>query len=200
MGKLYISNRKWHFSLIISLRGRSRWRLLLDLNSSLKLKSSPKYNLELMHNDEKQCSCSSNVHRGSCSHAWIQFNWILVMLTYVLMWLGRRLAARAICLSFQIDHSSRTFIKSPTASTPVRNLEREYNYHTAFQACYIIIWTKCVHVVAFYPNGQNCTFRVTKSHFSRPGVRICLNEVIGNYYLLYLKLTKRKQLRWLHIV
>ena len=57
-----------------------------------------------------------------------------VMLTCVLMWLGRRLAARAICLSFQIDHRSRTFTISPTTSTTGRHLgfERDYNSYTAF--------------------------------------------------------------------
>ena len=64
-----------------------------------------------------------------------------VMLTCVPMWLGRRLAARAIGLSFQIDHRSRTFTISPTIITSRRHLgfERDYNYHTAFGACYVVM-------------------------------------------------------------
>ena len=64
-----------------------------------------------------------------------------VMLTCVLVWLGRRLVARVICLSFQMDHRSRTFTISPTSSTTGRHLrfERDYNYHVAFRACYVIM-------------------------------------------------------------
>ena len=55
-----------------------------------------------------------------------------VMLTWVLMWLGCRVAARAICFSSR----SRTFKTiSPTTSTTGRHLEfeRDYNSHTAFR-------------------------------------------------------------------
>ena len=61
-----------------------------------------------------------------------------VMLTCVPMWLGRRLAARAICLSFQIDHRSCTFTISPTTSATGRHLGFERDYYTAFRACYVI--------------------------------------------------------------
>ena len=46
-----------------------------------------------------------------------------------------------ICLTFQKDHRSRTFIISPTISTTSRHLgfERHYNYHTAFRACYVVM-------------------------------------------------------------
>ena len=56
-----------------------------------------------------------------------------------MFWCGW-LAARAICLSFQVDHRSRTFTVSPITSTAGRHLgfERDYNYHTAFRACYVI--------------------------------------------------------------
>ena len=106
--------------------------------------------IDLMHNDVKQCFCSSKVHCGSCSHAQIQYGVVFpeagnlngsnVGMT-VLMWLGRHLAARAICLSFQIDHRSRTFTIFPTASTYGRHLgfEHDYNYHTTFRTCYVII-------------------------------------------------------------
>ena len=52
-----------------------------------------------------------------------------VMLTCVLMWLGRRGAARRICLSFQIGQTLRTFTISPTTSTTGRHLGfvRDYN-------------------------------------------------------------------------
>ena len=57
------------------------------------------------------------------------------MLTCVPVWLGRRVAARAICLSFQIGQILRTFTVSSTASTTGVHLgfERDYNYHTAFR-------------------------------------------------------------------
>ena len=66
------------------------------------------------------------------------------ILTCVLMWLGRRVAARGICLSLQIGHilrNSSNFTISPTNSTTGRHLgfERDYNYHTAFRACYVIM-------------------------------------------------------------
>ena len=89
--------------------------------------------IDVTCNDVKQCFCSSSVHCGSSSQARIQC---------VLMWLGRRLAARAIYLRFQIDHRSLTFTISPTTSTTGRHLgfERDYNYHyTAFRACYVIM-------------------------------------------------------------
>ena len=64
-----------------------------------------------------------------------------VMLTCFLMWLGRRVAARAIVLSFQIGQILRTFTIFPTTSTAGRHLrlERDYNYHTAFWAYYVIM-------------------------------------------------------------
>ena len=57
------------------------------------------------------------------------------MLTCVPMWLGRRVAARAICLSFQIGQILLTFTISPTTSTTGVHLgfARDYNYHTAFR-------------------------------------------------------------------
>ena len=45
------------------------------------------------------------------------------MLTCVLMWLGRRVAARAICLSFQIGPRSRTFAVSPLLALLVAILD-----------------------------------------------------------------------------
>ena len=58
-----------------------------------------------------------------------------VMLACVLMWLGHRVAARAICLSFQIGQILRTFSIFPTTSTTGVHLgfERDYNYDTAFR-------------------------------------------------------------------
>ena len=49
--------------------------------------------------------------------------------------------AWATCLSFQIDHRSRTFTISPTTSTTGRHLgfKRDFNYHTAFRACFVIM-------------------------------------------------------------
>ena len=63
------------------------------------------------------------------------------MLAGVLMLLGRRVAARGICLGFQIGQILRTFAISPTASTTGRHIgfKRDYNYHTAFRECYVII-------------------------------------------------------------
>ena len=57
------------------------------------------------------------------------------MLTCVPVWLGRRVAAQAISLSFQIGEILRTFTISPTTSTTGIHLgfERDYNYHTAFR-------------------------------------------------------------------
>ena len=53
----------------------------------------------------------------------------------VLIWLGRRVAARATCLSFQKGEILRTFTISSTASTTGVHLgfERDYNYQTAFR-------------------------------------------------------------------
>ena len=58
-----------------------------------------------------------------------------VMLTCVLMWLGRRGAARRICLSFQIGQILHTFAISATNGTTGVHLGfvRDYNYHTAFR-------------------------------------------------------------------
>ena len=60
------------------------------------------------------------------------------MLTSVLMWLGRRVAARGICLSFQVGQILRTFTISLTTGSTGCHLgfERDYNYHTAFRACF----------------------------------------------------------------
>ena len=57
-----------------------------------------------------------------------------VMLKFVLMWQGRRVAAQAICLSFQIARSL-AFTISPTTSTTGLHIgfERDYNSHTAFR-------------------------------------------------------------------
>ena len=81
-------------------------------------------------------------------------NKIAVMLTCVLMWLGRRLAARVICLSFQIDHRSRTFTISTTTSTTGRHLGfgREHNYHTDFRACYVILHKVYSSIVVLFCN------------------------------------------------
>ena len=59
-----------------------------------------------------------------------------VMLTCVLMWLGRRVAAQVVCLSFQIGQILSTFTISPTTSIIAcvhLGPERDYNYHTAFR-------------------------------------------------------------------
>ena len=50
----------------------------------------------------------------------------------VLMWLGRRVPLRAICLSFQKGQTLRTFTISTTASTTAVHLgfERDYKHHT----------------------------------------------------------------------
>ena len=63
------------------------------------------------------------------------------MLTCVLMWLGRRAAARGTCLGFQIGQILRSLTTSPTTNTTGRHLgfERDYNPHTAFRSCYVIM-------------------------------------------------------------
>ena len=70
-----------------------------------------------------------------------------VILTCVLMWLGRRVAARAICLSFQIGKILRTFTISPTTSTTGihHGFERDYNYHTAFRG--VFITSSCIRSI-----------------------------------------------------
>ena len=58
------------------------------------------------------------------------------------MWLSRQVAALGICLSFQIGQIQRTFTNSPnTSSTAGLHLgfQRDYNYHAAFRACYVIM-------------------------------------------------------------
>ena len=73
--------------------------------------------IDLMHNDVKQCFCGSNVHYGNCSHARIQYGVVFPRSgkfkwqkrRHVLMWLGRRVAARRNCLSFQIGQILPTF-------------------------------------------------------------------------------------------
>ena len=61
-----------------------------------------------------------------------------VMLTCVLMLLGRRVAARTIFLTLDLalDPASRTFTISPTSSTTGRHFrfERDYKSHTAFRS------------------------------------------------------------------
>ena len=59
-------------------------------------------------------------------------------------WLGHRVRApRGVggCLGFQIGKILRTFTISSTTSTFGVHLgfERDYNYHTAFRACYVIM-------------------------------------------------------------
>ena len=71
--------------------------------------------IDPMHNDVKQCFCGSNVHCGSLTHTRILL-WRLisskreiemaVMLTCVLMCLGRRVAAREIL--FELSDGSNT--------------------------------------------------------------------------------------------
>ena len=59
-----------------------------------------------------------------------------VMLTCVLMWLGRRVAARAICLTLDLALDIvRTLIISPTTSAIGRHLGFEHDYYsyTAFR-------------------------------------------------------------------
>ena len=75
------------------------------------------------------------------------------MLTCVLMWLGHQVAAWDICLCFQIGQILRTFTIFPTTSTTAcshHGFELDYNYRTAFWACYIIIhevsWNSVVKV------------------------------------------------------
>ena len=71
------------------------------------------------------------------------------MLTCVLMWLGCQEEALGICLSFEIGQIHSTFTISPTTSKSGRHLgfERDYNYHTAFRVCYVIM-----HKVYLYPD------------------------------------------------
>ena len=75
---------------------------------------------------------------------------------FILMWLGRRAAARGICLSFQIGQILRTFTISPTINTIGRHLgfERDYNYHAALRACYVIM-----HKVYSVPIGKKVMLR-----------------------------------------
>ena len=64
------------------------------------------------------------------------------MLTCVLMWLGRRVVARGICLSFQKGQVLRTCTNSPTTRATGRHLgfERDYrDFRTASQARYVIM-------------------------------------------------------------
>ena len=66
------------------------------------------------------------------------------MLTRDLMWLGCQLVAGVICLSFRIDHRFRTFsiyFRPNLTSTTGHHLgfECDYNYHTAFWACNVIV-------------------------------------------------------------
>ena len=58
-----------------------------------------------------------------------------VMLTSFLMRLGRRVAARGICLSSKIGQILRTFTISHTTSATGVHLgfERDFNYHTAYR-------------------------------------------------------------------
>ena len=65
-----------------------------------------------------------------------------VMRTGVLMWLARRVAARAICLSLRIGQDPVLFLISPITSTTGRRLgfERDYSSHTAFRVCYVIMY------------------------------------------------------------
>ena len=61
--------------------------------------------------------------------------------------LGPRVAARGICFRFQMGQILRTVTISPITITTGRHLgfERDYNYHTAFRARYVIMF---MHKVA----------------------------------------------------
>ena len=64
-----------------------------------------------------------------------------VMLTCVLMWQGRRLAARVICLSFQIglDPVLSLFPLLLVQPAAILDLSVTTNYHSALRACYVIM-------------------------------------------------------------
>ena len=107
--------------------------------------------IDLMHNDVKQCFCGSNVHCGSCSHARIQYG-VVFPWSWKFEWqkcwhvlhsdvAGPLSSLSGICLNFQIGPILRTFTISPTANTTGHHLgfERDYNYHAAFRACYVIM-------------------------------------------------------------
>ena len=96
-----------------------------------------------MHNDVKQCfavrTCIVVVvvtHESNrVSNFFEAVNLNCSKLICVLMWLDRRVAVRAICLSLQKGQILRTFTISYTASTTGVHLkfEHDYNYHTAFR-------------------------------------------------------------------
>ena len=88
---------------------------------------------------QQQCFCGSNVHCNSCSHARIQYGVVFPLSTKF------KLAAREICLSFEIGQILRTFTISPTTSTAGRHFgfERDYNYFTTIRACYVIMFKVC---------------------------------------------------------
>ena len=66
-----------------------------------------------------------------------------VRLTCVLMWLGRRTAARAICLSFLVGQILRTFSILPTTSSSLLASILDLGLTTTtilpFGACYVIM-------------------------------------------------------------
>ena len=97
-----------------------------------------------------------------------------VMLTSVLMWLGRRIAAQAICFSELWDRSQISyFYYFPTTITTGRHLgfECDYNYHTAFRACYVIM-----HKVYLGRNG----YEIADSHDESPSARVGYNYLISD--------------------
>ena len=54
---------------------------------------------------------------------------------------GPSISGSGDLFGFQIDHRSRTFTIFPTTRTTGRHLgiQRDYNYHTVFRACYAIM-------------------------------------------------------------
>ena len=78
-----------------------------------------------------------------------------VMPTCALMWLGRRVAARGICLSFQLGQILRTFTVSPSTS-----------------ASWIWVW----------PQLPYCLSERVTSSCKRSAVTLILNEI---YFLLF---------------
>ena len=117
-----------------------------------------------------------------------------VIMTCVLLWLGRLLAARAICLSFQIDRRSRTFTISPTTSTtgPHLGFERDYKYLTAFRACHatmhkvysFFIFTS--HCLSFLPSSFPYPLSLSRATHSRGAGGVAPSKIVFDFAGLFL--------------
>ena len=118
-------------------------------------------------------------------------------MTCVLMWLGLRIAAWAICLSFRLtlDLALDPVVFSPQlASTTGCHLgfERDCNSHITFRSCYVIM-----HKVYGLPSFRSFSYHgvgVWKIRTVKRGKysRIVMNSILFIYTFLFVDILSSK--------